>query len=797
LLRRRADLSALSFVTTADLEPIEGLGVQPRVAEALAIGGGATARGFNIFAIGPSVARIKEALGGPLRSAAQGRPAPDDWVYVNNFATPHRPRALRLPAGRGPALQKALQTMVDDLRAGLPAMFESEDHQRRRSAIEATFHGRAEQAFSALGEKASGRGVAILRTPMGFAVAPRRDGRVVQPEEFAKWTEAEREAARAAMSEVERELEETLRSIPRLEKERREAVRALEKETARLVVDQEIAEAVAAFADLPEVVAHFDAVRADIVDNLHLFLAAAAAEGEEAAILPPEIRPHDRYEANVLVTRQPGEEGAPVVEELNPTLGNLVGRIEYLSRQGALVTNFRLIKPGALHRANGGILLIDARSLLMEPFSWAALKRALLTGQIAIEDAHRFLGLATTVSLEPDPIPLDVKVVLFGDRLLYYLLAEYDPDMAKHFKVLADFDEVMDRSPENEALLARLVAGILQRDGAAPLDRAATASLLEHAARLASDSGRLSLLVEHLRDIAIEAGDRARAAGRSIVGEADVGATIRARRRRAGRIRDRLREATLDGVLLVDTEGRRTGRVNGLSVMELGGEAFGRPSRITARARPGQGEIIDIEREVELGGPIHSKGVLILSGYLAGHYAPDFPLSLHASLVFEQSYGGVEGDSASCAELCALLSEIGEIPLRQDLAITGSVNQQGEVQAIGGVNEKIEGFFEICAARGLTGTQGVIIPSANVRHLMLDPEVVQACAEGRFAVHAVSTVDEAMALLSGLEAGRRGRGGAFPEGSVNRAVESRLRRFAELRRRWGAGEDGRRGRHAS
>jgi predicted ATP-dependent protease len=421
----------------------------------------------------------------------------------------------------------------------------------------------------------------------------------------------------------------------------------------------------------------------------------------------------------------------------------------------------------------------------MEPFSWTALKRMLRRGEIAIEDVARVLGLTSTVSLEPDPIPLKLKVVLFGDRLLYFLLAAFDPDLAEHFKVLADFENDIARTPQNEAILARLVASIARRDGLSALDRDAVALVLELAARLADHAGKLSLVVEQLREILIEADFCAREAKRGIVTRADVDRAWNSRIRRAARLRDRAQEAILEKVALIDTTGAHVGQVNGLSVIELGGFAFGRPTRITCQVRPGSGKVVDIEREVELGGPVHSKGVLILSGFLAGRYALDTPMSLFASLVFEQSYGGVEGDSASSAELYALLSALAEVPLRQDLAVTGSVNQHGEVQAIGGVNEKIEGFFDICQARGLTGTQGVLIPQANVQHLMLRDDVIEACKAGRFAVYPVATINAGIALMTGLPAGERGADASYPPGTVNCRVEERLRSFANIRRSFG------------
>jgi predicted ATP-dependent protease len=439
-----------------------------------------------------------------------------------------------------------------------------------------------------------------------------------------------------------------------------------------------------------------------------------------------------------------------------------------------------------MHRANGGYLLLEARNVLMEPFCWAALKRTLRRREIVIEDAARLLGFASTVSLEPDPIPLDLKVILFGDRLLYFLLSALDPELAEHFKVLADFDDDVDRTRESELTQARLVASILAQEGLKPMERDGVGLLIEHCARMAGHASKLSLLVEEVRDILAEADHWASEAGRSCIARTDVQKAIDQRIDRNARLRNRAQESILKDIALVATSGAHVGQINGLSIIELGGFAFGRPTRITCRVRPGSGKVVDIEREVELGGPTHSKGVLILSGFLAGRYALDTPMSLFASLVFEQSYAGVEGDSASCAELFALLSSLADVALRQDLAVTGSVNQHGEVQAIGGVNEKIEGFFDICRERGLSGSQGVIIPRTNVQHLMLRREVVDACAAGRFAIYAISTVDEGMALLTGLAAGERDSEGRYPSGSVNSLVEERLRSFADVRRRFGA-----------
>jgi len=780
-LYRATDLSSLTFSTTAELPPIDGLVGQERAFEAIQFGMRVDKGGFNLFVIGPNGARMQDAVKALLADEAKKSPSPSDWVYVNNFAEPGRPVAIELPTGRARMFHEAMHKLIDDLTTALPAVFQSEDYQTRRGAIDASFQKKQGEAFSALRDKAAEKDIVLLRTPLGFALAPAKDSEVVPPEAFRAWPEAKRREVQAVIESLEKDLEHIVHQLPQWEKQRRDELRQLNRDTAKYAVGQLIEETKAAFKDIPRVLQHIETVHADVVENVAMFVAKGeAGEGEAMDTRPGS--PFDRYEVNVLVTQDGHEPGAPVIEELHPALGNLIGRIEYISLRGALVTNFRLIKPGALHRANGGYLLLDARSVLMEPFSWSALKRTLRRGEIAIEDISRFLGLTTTVSLEPDPILLKVKVILFGDRILYFLLAALDPELAEHFKVLADFENDFARTPANETILARLLANLARRDGLNALDRDAVALVLEHAARLADHAGKLSLVVEQLREVLIEADFRAREAERSVISRADVDAALTARIRRAARLRDRAQEAVLEKVALIDTGGAQVGQINGLSVIELGGFAFGRPTRITCQVRPGSGKVVDIEREVELGGPLHSKGVLILSGFLAGRYALDTPMSLFASLVFEQSYGGVEGDSASSAELYTMLSALADVPLRQDLAVTGSVNQRGEAQAIGGVNEKIEGFFDICKARGLTGTQGVLIPQANVQHLMLRKEVIEACSAGRFAIYPIATIDQGIALLTGRAAGERGADGAYPLDSINRRVEDRLRAFANIRR---------------
>ena len=788
-LRRSTDLSTLDFKSTDDLEPIDGFTGQARALDAVRFGSAVRQRGFNLFVIGSPELSMQKTVEAMLRNDVQRKAQVFDWVYVNNFGDAHKPVAIRLPVGRAVGFRAAMHELIEDLKSALPGAFQGEEYQTRRGVIDEAFQKKQSDAFEGLRGNAEAKGLLFIRTPMGFVFAPAQDGHVVEPEEFNKWESARRETIRQSIQALEKDLEHVVRQIPAWDKVRRDEVRVLNRDTAKLAIGQLIDETKIKFSDLPDIEAHLEAVRQDLVDNAGMFIMNNGEEEQSALMDVGPGGPFDRYEVNVLVEREGDIEQVPIVHELHPTLANLTGRVEYLARQGALVTNFRMIKAGAIHRANGGYLLVDARNLLMEPFSWFALKRAVKRGEIVIEDANRLLGFTSTVTLEPDPVPLDLKVVLFGDRMLYYLLCAYDPEIAELFKVLADFEDEFTRSSENEVALAHVIARIARDNQIKPLDRRAVCLVVEHAARIASHSGKLSLLIDRIRDLIIEADYQASTEARAEIGRADVERALDQQVRRASRFRDLSLEAVLQEVSLINTAGKRLGQVNGLSVIELGGVSFGRPSRITCRIRPGSGHVVDIEREAKLGGPLHSKGVLILSGFLAGRYALDAPMSLSASLVFEQSYGGVEGDSASSAELYALLSALSNFPIRQDVAVTGSVNQHGEIQAIGGVNEKIEGFFDLCKARGLTGTQGVAIPKANVQHLMLRQEVVNACAEGRFAIYPVTTIDEGIALLTGVSAGDRADDGCFPAGSINAAVEERLRHFASVLQRYGSKQD--------
>ncbi|GAB4356420.1 MAG: ATP-binding protein [Oricola sp.] len=785
-LRRSCDPAAFGFETTDDLPDDTALIGQERAIDAIRLSARIAHRDFNLFVLGPPGTGRRAAVEKLLGEQAAERPVPPDWVYVNNFEAPHRPRALRLPPGTALRLKQAMEALIDDLAVDIPAMFESEEYQTQRRAIEQEFGGRHETAFSEFVEHAKAQNVAVMRTPMGFGLAALRNGEVIKPEVYDRLGEDERAEIDAKIARLQEELAEVLRAIPTLEREHRRRVEQLHAEMAERAVSVQIEEVLKRFAGIEPVEKFLADVREDMIANAELFL--AARQDSESGPFPEVVAkvhrqpPFLRYAINVMVSHDDGPDaGAPLEFEALPTLGNLTGRIEHESQMGALVTNFTLIKPGALHRANGGYLVLDARRLLGEPYAWDALKRCLREGAIPIISMAERLSLLSTTSLEPDPVDLDVRVVLIGDRLIHALLVMFDPEFGELFKVQADFSDEVERTPEAQALFARMVAGAVRREGLKPLDAAAVARLLDEAVRLAEDAERISLKIGAIEDMLREADYYAGEAGRDIVTSADVEQAVRQAERRASRLRERVQSMIERGTILVDTDGSAVGQINGLSVIDLGNFRFGRPSRITARVRVGSGEVVDIEREVELGGPLHSKGVLILSGYLSSRYALDVPMSLKASLVFEQSYGGVDGDSASSAELYALLSALAGVPLRQDFAVTGSVNQAGHVQAIGGVNEKIEGFFDLCAARGLTGSQGVLIPRSNVKNLMLRSDVVEAVRNGRFRVVPAGTIDQGLEILTGLPAGERGADGLFPEASLNARVEARLREFARLR----------------
>lgn len=795
----RCDTSGWTFETTDDLEDLGDVIGQARAVEAILFAVDIEQPGYNIFALGPEGLDKHGIVRRFLGAKAAEQPAPADWCYVNNFREAHAPKAIELPPGRGMALKDDMARLVTDLHDVLVSAFESEEYRTRRQVIEEELKECQQASISEVEAAAKEKGLTLVRTPIGFAFAPVSEGKLVPPEIFEHFPKEAREKIETDIEALQKRLQAALEKTPIWIKETREKVRALNQETAELAVGHLIGALRDAYADLPKIMAYLTEVQKDVIGNVELFL-----QQPQQGAGPPPARQGEvgrdllrRYQVNLIVhngvaadrTENERPEGrAPVVYEDNPTFDRLLGYVEHRAELGALVTDFNMIRPGALHKANGGYLMLDARKVLTRPLAWDGLKRALFAKEIRTEPLAQMAGLLSTTSLEPEPIPLDVKIVLIGDSQLYYLLSFYDPEFGDLFKVSADFDELIDRNEANDRLYARQVATLVRENALRPFGREAVGRVLEQAARQAGDAERLSAKTDTVADLLREADHWARTEDRRVVERADVQKAIDKQVYRRDRVRQRLQEQILRGTVLIDDRGSKVGQINGLSVLSLGGFAFGRPSRITARVRLGRGDLVDIEREVELGGPLHSKGVLILRGFLSSHYASDRPLSLSASLVFEQSYGGVDGDSASSAELYALLSAIAEVPIKQSFAVTGSVNQHGEVQAIGGVNEKVEGFFDLCSERGLTGEQGVLIPASNVKHLMLRPDVIEAVRDDRFRVYPVTTVEQGIEILTGLPAGLRGADGRFPENSLNHKVEARLIALAEQRRAFARGE---------
>ncbi|GAB3444962.1 Lon protease family protein [Insolitispirillum peregrinum] len=765
---------------------------QSRAVEAVRFGLGMTGEGYNLFCMGPEGTGKASLVRSFVTAAAAQRSQPEDWCYVHNFTTPEKPRALALPAGTARAFAKAMDCLIEELRHAIPAAFDSDQYRARRRAIEDEFKARQEALIDAHRDTAKGRDIALMRTPMGLALAPIHDGEVVSADDFANLPEEQQAEWKARMQGLQDELENALRQVPRWEREKREQVRTLNKETADAAVSHLIDDLQQDYDSASPAAAYLRAVHDDVLENVGAFLPDGDDDKNNPMLKAAnEDGPFRRYKINVLVSHDDST-GAPVIEEDHPIQPNLVGRIEHRQQFGALVTDFNLIRAGALHRANGGFLILEARKLLTQPFAWDDLKRALRKREITIEAPGSSWGMWSTQALEPEAIPLDVKVILLGEPSLFYLLSEMDADFRELFKVVADFDVDMPREQQTLHDLALLLADMARRKNLRPLGADAVARVIEYSSRLSEDREKLSTNMGELADLLREGDYMAAQAGASLVSAEHIRAAIRGRERRADRIPLAMQEEMEHHTIRIVTDGDAIGEINGLAILEAGPTIFGKPSRISTRVRMGRGELIDIEREAELSGPLHSKGVMILSSFLASRFAEDQPLPIHATIVFEQSYGMIDGDSASSTELYALMSALSGMPIRQSLAVTGSVDQFGRIQAIGGVNEKIEGFFDLCQARGLTGQQGVLIPASNVRHLMLREDIVDACGKGLFHIYPVETIDQGIELLTGVEAGTLSASGEWTLGSINRAIAAKLSLWARKQRELDAGGDGRR-----
>lgn len=752
----------LPFITTETLENFTGFFGQERALEAMSFGVGMRRPGYNLFVMGnPHTGRFSFAMEN-LKSIAKKEKKPSDWCYLNNLQDNRYPLAIELQPGKAAHLRRDHKRLIETIMTELPASFENPSYQRKKSKIERDFNRHYDQAIDAVERRAREHSIALYRDAGSVGFTPVADGQAMDEAMFSQLPEEQRDNFSKNITALEDFLNDSLTELPQWRREAAERMKVLDRETGRQTISpliQPIKEKYASISGLQE---YFNQLESYIVKNSAELIADEKQELDEL------------FGVNLLVDNSKTK-GAAVVFEAHPSYDNLFGRVEYNSDMGAMVTNYQMIRPGALHNANGGYLLIEAEKLLEQPFVYGALKRALKAHEIRIENPVSEYTGVSTITLSPTPIPLHVKIVLIGGRDTFYLLQELDQDFEKMFRVVVDFDEEVPRTPQAIRHYARLLKTLAGEEQLAPLTRAAVARLVEQSSRISGDQEMLSAHIGELVDLLCEADYKRRTLGDDLINDKHVEMALEAQERRTGRLSEKIRESIINETVLINTQGQAVGKTNGLTVLQVGDVSFGTPARITATVHPGNRGIIDIEREVQLGQSIHSKGVLILSGYLGHQYAQDFPLTLSASIALEQSYGYVDGDSASLAEICTLISALTHIPVFQQYALTGSINQYGEVQAIGGVNEKIEGFFKLCQMRGLTGEQGVIIPQANVRNLMLKKEVVQAVKAGQFRVYAVATVDECLEILMGRSAGARKQDGAFTQRSINSQVVKRLK----------------------
>ncbi len=785
-LYTRCDPKKFKFSTTAELEErLSALG-QDRALSAVEVGINIQSKGYNLFCLGPEGTGKTSLVKRVLVNEAKKRPAPEDWAYVYNFEEPYKPQAISFPAGTAAEFAKDVDKLIENLSASVPAVLESDEYKAGLSIIHEKYKQHKEEYIKVLQKKAKGKSVSLLHMPVGLVVAPVKNGEVLSPEAFDELPEEEKKQLINDLNQMQEEIENTAQDLPQWEDKQRKETNDLREKFLKIAVKDPIDALHAKYKGHKQANEFLKKIQRYILNNVDEFLPAQENSGAEnnaedplsallSKIKQPEEDKYAKFKVNVIV-KNDKDAGAPIVHLDHPTQGNLVGRVERIQQYGALLTDFTLIKAGALHQANGGFLLIDARKLLLQPYAWDSLKRALASKSIKIEAPSEDTTF-TTISLDPEPIPLNIKVILTGDEDLYEVLSERDPDFSDFFKVEADFGVLMDRTPENEIEYAKLIGSLSKKKKLRSLNRQAVSKVIEYSSRLAEDSQKLTAHIASIGDLLREADYWARKSKANQIGKNHIEQAIQAQIYRSDRIKQAMLEQIDKGTILMDVRGERVGQINGLVVYNFSRTSFGKPARITTQVRIGKGEFINIEREIEMSGPIHTKGVLILQSLLANRFAKYSPLSLEASIVFEQSYGGVDGDSASSTEYYCMLSAIANLPIKQSIAVTGSINQFGEIQPIGGVNEKIEGFFDVCNHRGLSGSQGVIIPRTNVKDLMLREDILKAVDDGKFHVWAVDNVDDGIEILTGMKAGSMDKRGRYPKGTVNRAVQESLEMF--------------------
>lgn len=786
-LYRKCDPAKFEFNTTADLEErLSALG-QDRAISAVELGINIKSKGYNLFCLGPEGTGKTSLVKRILEKEGKKRATPDDWVYVYNFEEPHKPIAINFPAGEASGFAKEMEEFADKVEHELPEVVKNEMYEEQLAIIREKYQEKRNDYVKVLQKKAKGKKVSLLHMPMGVVVAPMKNGEIISPDVFDTLSDEEKNEIMADLNAMQEEIAQHQEDAPAWEEKQTEEIKKLQEKLVKDAIKKPLSEIKQKYRGNKKVADYLKSVQQYILENITSFVPDYnqdnKPQGEEEPMLglltqlksQQEEDKYSKFKVNVVVKNVPNS-GAPIVLLDHPTQGNLVGKIERLQQFGALITDFSLIKSGALHKANGGFLLIDARKLLLQPYSWDSLKRALASKEIKIEAPSEDTSFST-ISLDPQPIPLDVKVVMTGDADLYDLLSERDSDFCDYFKVEADFGMVIDRTDENEIEYAKLIGSLTKKKNLRSLNKQAVARVIEYSSRLADDTEKLTAHVSSIGDLLKEADYWARKSKASQIGKNHIEQAIKSQIYRADRVNEAMLEQIDKGTILLDVKGERVGQINGLVVYNFTRNSFGKPTRITTQVRLGRGEFINIEREVAMSGPIHSKGVLILQALISNRFAKRSPLSLSASIVFEQSYGGVDGDSASSTEYYCMLSAIADLPIKQSLAVTGSINQFGEIQPIGGVNEKIEGFFEVCKYNGLTGTQGVIIPRTNVANLMLREDVLEAVDNGLFSIYAIDTVDDGIELLMGMPAGKPDKHGKFPKGTVNYKVQQSLEEY--------------------
>ena len=786
-LYRKCDPQKFEFNTTAELEErLSALG-QDRAISAVELGINIRSRGYNLFCLGPEGTGKTSLVKRILEKEGKLRKTPDDWAYVYNFDEPHKPIALSFQAGDAQKFQKEMEEFAEFIEHDLPNIVKDDIYEEQLALIKEKYQAKRNDYIKVLQKKAKGKKVSLLHMPMGVVVAPMKNGEIISPDVFDTFSEEEKNEIMADLNAMQEEIAQHQDNAPQWEEKQSEEIKNLQEKFVKNAIKKPLDEIKAKYKGNKKVAEYLKTILNHILDNITTFVPnydqdnKPQSEEEPMAGLLSQLKNQQeddkfqKFKVNVVVKNVP-DSGAPIILLDHPTQGNLVGKVERIQQFGALITDFSLIKGGALHRANGGFLLIDARKLLLQPYSWDSLKRALASKEIKIEAPSEDTSFAT-ISLDPQPIPLDVKVVMTGDSELYDLLSERDPDFRDYFKVEADFGGVIDRNDENEVEYAKLIGSLSKKKGLRSLNKQAVARIIEYSSRMADDTEKLTAHVASIGDLLKEADYWARKSKASQIGKNHIEQAIKSQVYRSDRINQAMLEQIDKGTILLDVKGERVGQINGLVVYNFTRNCFGKPTRITTQVRLGHGEFINIEREVMMSGPIHSKGVLILQSLIANRFAKHSPLSLSASIVFEQSYGGVDGDSASSTEYYCMLSAIAEIPIKQSLAVTGSINQFGEIQPIGGVNEKIEGFFDVCKYNGLTGDQGCIIPRTNVVNLMLREDVVEAVEQGKFHIYAIDTVDDGIELLTGIKAGKLDKRGRYPKGSVNWLVQQSLEEY--------------------